>query len=483
MDVSYGGGLDRILYEGGSYRATSIAVATDAKLKVNNVVIANSEGDGIFAQGSNTLTEIENNTFRNNKGYAMSVSINQAGVISATNIFEDDQATPARENLVRIYDSSMDSDQEWIALGGGASYVFVGNTEINAKLTINAGAKLEFNEGIYMTIAAAGSINAKGAAGNEIVFTSAKVGEGQNWGGLLVSSSSANNALDYVKILYGGGFDRLIYERGDYKAANLAIDDKARIAITNTEIGNSKVYGLYVHTNAVLAAFSNNNFHDNQNYPVWLPANQAGLMDKNTTFTANKDNVVAVFESALNDNANFSNAASQVWVALSGDARYLVTGKIVLENDLTVAPGAYFMFAEEKVLEISSSGSLVAVGTVDSTIVFTAYKEDGNNNWGGILVLSDNGNQIQYAKVSYAGGFGQLMYDGGSYYAANIGLEENADLDLNNTEVSNSKAYGLTVDSEAIVNDKTSADADAATTLAGVNTFSSNASGDIVFIP
>lgn len=482
VNARYGGGLDRIIYESGSYRPTSIAIATDGKLKISNSVISNSEGDGLFVQGSNSLIELENNTFRNNGGYAMSVSINQAGVISATNIFEDNGDTPSRENLVRIYDSSLETDQEWIALGGGASYIFVGNTDINAKLTIGAGAKLEFNEGVYMSVESEGSLAANGTEGNEVIFTSTKIGEGQNWGGILVSSSSANNVLDHVKIMYAGGFDRLIYDIGAYKAANLAVEQNARISITNTEIANSKGYGVYVHQNGELAAFANNNFHDNQKYPIWLSANQVGMIDVNTTFTNNKDNVVAIFESTFNDEAKYNDESNPRWIALNGEARYLITGGISVESDLNIAPGAYFMVGEEIVFDIASSGSLKAIGNADSTIVFTAYKEDGNNNWGGILILSDNGNEIRFAKVSYAGGFDRLVYDG-SYFAGNIALEENAILDLYDTEVSNSKTYGLVVDSDATVNDLTSADTDAATTVANANTFSSNASGDVNFIP
>lgn len=479
VNVRYGGG-DDIVYASG-WRQASLAIDQDSKLNISNSAITNSEGDGLFAVGSGSITLFENNTFANNAGYAMSASINQAGAIAPSNTFEDNPETNNRENLVRIYDSSLEEDQEWHALGGNASYVFVGNSTVNASLTIHEGARLEFEETVTLTIESGGVLAAKGTTDNKIVFTSAKIAEGQNWGGMVIKSSSINNELDHVQILHSGGDEDLIYD-GGWRAASLGIDQKAKLKLTNTEIAHGNATGLFVHREGILEAFGNNNFHDNAGYALFIPANQVGMVDAATTITENTEDVVAILQSTFNIDANFSDDNNPGWVALNGEARYLITDKLTIDDDLVVAPGAHFMINEDVVMEITTTGSLKAVGTPDSLIVFTATSEDGNNNWGGMVIKSDNGNEIRYAKVNYAGN-GDLFYASG-WRQAIIGIDNNSTLQLFNTEVTNSKSYGLVVHSGGSVNGQTSADTDPAGTVitGGENTFSNNTSGDILFV-
>lgn len=477
---NFGGGNDYFIYTS-EYIKANIGIEEDGKLKIANSQIMNSEGDGLVVVGTDNLSLFENNTFANNKNYAMSISVNQAGAITASNVFQDNADTQNRENVIRIYDSSMDMDQEWFALGGNASYVFVGDAVINAKLTIHEGALLEFGEGVMLTVESSGVITAKGTADKKIVFTGTSISEGQNWGGLLIKSTSVNNELDHVQILHAGGEQYFVYD-GEYRSANLGLENGAKLKVTNSEIANSAAHGLFVHTNAVLTAFGNNNFHDNTSFPLFMPANQVGMVDSATTFTTNGDDVVAITGSTFDSNASFRDESNPRWVALNGEARYLITGELNIDDNLIVAPGAYFMINENVVLEVTTTGSLKAVGTVDSLIVFTAYNEDGNNNWGGLAIKSDNGNDIQYAKISYAGTDQYLIYSG-AYFQANIGVEDNSSLQLLNTEVSNSKGYGLAVHANATVNGLSGADTDPANTLIteGQNTFSNNASGDVIF--
>lgn len=478
--VSYAGGEDNLLYASSAWRKGGIAVSNDGRLKLTNSTLANNLGDGIFVEGANSLTEFTGNAFANNADYAMSVSINQAGVIDAASTFADNGDTEKRENVVRIYDSSLDEDQQWVALNSDASYVMVGNVTLNAELTVDAGARLEFEEDIWMSVASGGALIASGTQDNKIIFTSTNPDEAQYWGGIVVKSSSTKNSLDHVVISYGGGFDNLLYAESAWRKASLAIADDAKISVTNSEFNFGEGHGIFSGPTGEISGFASNSFRNIVGYPVYVPINLAGMVDANTVIESNADDVVAVYQSTLNGDALFNDASDPKWNALSGTAKYLFVGKVTLNDDLVIAAGAYLAFGEEVVMEVASSGSLKAVGTTTDQIIFTAYDRSGNDNWGGLVIKSDNANEIQNAEVSYAGKEDQLIYTASGWRAANIALSEDASLDINNTLVSNSDDYGLVVGPGGEVNGLTRTDANAATTVGDANNFTGNENADAI---
>ncbi len=478
--VSYAGGENNLLYVSPAWRKGGIVVSGDGRLKITNSTVANNEGDGIFVEGANSLTQFENNAFAENENYAMSISMNQAGVIDAASTFADNGDTDKRENVVRIYDSSLGEDQTWTTLNNDASYVIVGNVTLNAELTISAGARLEFEEDVWMSVASGGALIASGTQTDKIVFTSINPDAAQYWGGIVVKSSSNKNSLDHVVISYGGGFDNLLYFSPAWRKASLAIDDDAKISVTNTEFSFGEGHGIFSAPNGEISGFANNSFSNIASYPVYVPMNLVGMVDINTTIDANADNVVAVYQSTLSGDALFNDPDEPTWVALSGTAKYLFVGGVTVNDDLVIAAGAYLAFGEEIVMKVASSGSLKAVGNATDQIIFTAYDRSGNDNWGGLLIESDNANEISNAEVSYAGKEDQLIYISPSWRAANIALSGDASLNLNNTLVSNSDAHGLVVAPGGEVNDSSNANADAAAQVAGANNFTGNENADAI---
>jgi len=476
--ILYSGGEDNLVYASG-YRAAAIGLTEEARLKITNSTIANSKADGIFAIGSNSLSSFSNNTFENNANFPLSLSANQAGVVDASNSFKDNPDTEDKENQIRIYDSSLNDDQSWVELSDDASYLFEGDINIKAALDIAAGALLEFEEGVTMTVESEGALVASGSESKPIIFTSANISDGQKWGGLRIESSSTKNELDYVEISHAGGDDSFIYISG-YLSGSIGLVDNARLKLTNSTIENSASHGLVMASKAKLESFSNNNFTNNSNYPVYTPANLLGLMDNASTFTDNGDNVVAVYKSTFDAEASYTDTADPKWVALSGTAKYLFLGDLTINDDLIVEAGAYLAFDEQVSAYVNSGGSLVAVGTADSKITFSAYNQSGSDNWGGIVFKSDDSNELSYAEVSYAGNDESLIYKSG-YYAANIGVSDNSVLSITNTTVSNSKSYGLVIHGGATVNSKVQADADRIDVITDANTFSGNAMTDVDF--
>ena len=477
--VSYAGGIDQLIYQGG-YRKAGIAISADGRLKITNSTVSHHGGDGMFTLGSASLAQFENNAFADNENYALSISINQAGVIDDATTFTDNSDTDKRENVVRIYDSSLSNDQTWTALSDDASYVMVGNVTLSAELTVSPGARLEFGEDVRMEVASGGALIADGTADNKIIFTTTSPESDQYWGGLLIESSSTKNVLNYAEISYAGGEDQLIYYQG-YRKASLALANESNIAVTNTEFIRGEGHGIFASPAGGITAFSGNTFNNITGYPLYVPMNLVGMVDANTTITDNNDNVVAVYASTLTSDASFSDPASPQWVALAENAQYLATGKLTVSDDLVLAEGAYLAFAELVTMEVTTTGSLKAVGSTANPVTLTAYEQTGSDNWGGLLIESDDSNELRYAEVSYAGKEDQLIYIGG-YRAANIAVSADGSLDLYDTTVANSDDHGLVVASGGTVNGLSGGDADPATAVRDANSFSDNENAsEIIF--
>ncbi len=466
VDFDLSGGEPNLVYAG-AYRAASIGIDENGRIAINNSSFSRSGGDGIFLLRTGSLSSFENNTFSENKDFPLSLSINQVGNINATNTFNDADNSSGTENLLRIYDSELDEDQEWSELAGDAGLYFVGNAAINGNLTINEGVRMVFGEKVVFEVNPEGTLIAKGTEDNKIIMTSADVAAGKKWGGLRIESTTVQNELDHVSVTHAGGEANLIYFEG-YRAANIALDKGAKVKLTNSEIAESAGNGLVLTDGAILEAFGNNNFHDNDKYALYIAANMAGMVDGETIIENNADDVVAIHQSSFTSDAAFHDDGSPQWSALNGEAKYLVLGKLTVEDDLKIEEGTYLAFAEGAYANVTTDGSFNAVGTADNPIMLTAYEQDGNHNWGGIAFRSfNNNNQLKNTEVSYGGNEKNLVYISG-YYGANIGVDKDASLNIEESTVSNSQRYGI------------AAHPSATTTIGSGVTYSNNAGGDVL---
>lgn len=451
-DITFGGGGDMVYADG--WRRANIGIAENGKLGISNSTISRSGADGIFVVQSGSLTTFSNNIFSSNADFPLSLSINEVGSLNTSNTFNEDENTARRETVIRIYDSVLKSDQVWSDVGSGVSLRFVGDPSVEAKLTINEGVKMEFDQGVIMRVKSEGTLIAKGSEDKKVIFTSSDIGAGKKWGGILIESSSVQNELSHAEVLHAGGQENLMYFQG-WRGGNIALGDNAKLSLTNSVIAHSSAHGLVLHGSAALPAFEENYFHDNEGYPVLLSANMAGMADAGSVFENNSDNVVAIYGSELTDKAAFGDQANPKWLALGGEARYLVTGDLKVNHNLILQEGATLTFADGVVMEVTKDGSFKAAGTADKKVVLTAYEQDGNHNWGGIVYRSLNSNNVlQNAEVSYAGNADNLIYTGsGGWKSANIALDSKATLNISSTAVTNSQGHGIALhdDSEITI--------------------------------
>lgn len=266
--VEHAGGYDNHYLSGWKY--VSVSVYPDAKLKITNTTIRDSEEHGLWSEGQ--LTTFAANTFTGNAGVAAAVNPNSWGVIDSGTGISGNGA-----NAILI-DGTKDltAAQTVSPLAGGVPYLVYGELDVDAALTVEPGtliqfdAKQEFSSKYGMLIvAASGSLNAEGTAANPIVFTSSDIADGRRWTGIRFddNSNSTSNILDHVEVSYGGAYDNH-YVSG-WRYANIALEAGSRLTLTNSTVSHAEApagntaYGLVVHSTATIID-SGNTFASNE---------------------------------------------------------------------------------------------------------------------------------------------------------------------------------------------------------------------------
>ncbi|MFP4093450.1 MAG: PKD domain-containing protein [Cyclobacteriaceae bacterium] len=458
-DVSYGGNRNTTF--GVEPANVGLEGGAQARLKVNNSTFSNSFSDGLFLENGSSFTEFANNAFIDNARHPISL-----GAMNVGSLDENSTYSGNGRNTVQIMESTLEmtDEQTWPALAGSVSYSAPQRLLISSGLRIMEGASFEFGSDGYVQINTDGYIIATGTETDSIRFTAQE--EINGWGGLIFFSNDNKNALSYVSISYAGNRNATF----GVQPSSIGLEGGAgsRLSITNSTISNSLgAYGLYAENGALLNDFSNNRFINNSGIAAAMSISSAGILDETSTFSGNGADAVEIFSSTLSENINLT--------AFTDGTPYRMSGNVNIEGSLTITPGTNIQLNQGVILEISSSGELVAVGEADRMINITATNpEDG---WGGITIYSSkNINQMSYCNVSYGGNRSATF----GIEPANIGLEggSNGRLRLTNCVVDNSFGFGVFLESGGTVTD---GDGTAITTQAGLeaagNSFADNASG------
>lgn len=118
---------------------------------------------------------------------------------------------------------------------------------------------------------------------------------------------------------------------------------------------------------------------------------------------------------------------------------YIVDCKMPVHCDLEIMPGVAIAFKTNAGLNVFSDGSINAVGTASSPILFT-IANNAEDHWAGIFIDSDDTkNKFDYCSVIYAGGDSfNSNNDKGAFI-----LYGAAKAQISNTTISLSKSYGI----------------------------------------
>lgn len=132
----------------------------------------------------------------------------------------------------------------------------------------------------------------------------------------------------------------------------------------------------------------------------------------------------------INDRASFLlyryivDVSIEIGEPTTWESRYLyvIPEDLYINSTLTVQPGTVIKSRSETTIHVREGGSIIAQGTSEVPIVFTAYKDDdhggdtntdgatsapGMGDWDGIVILESQGSIFDYCQFLYSGVSGQ----------------------------------------------------------------------------
>ncbi len=434
----------------------------DSNPQLQNNTIQNNQSGGVSIRSSQIALGVlpwTDNQILNNVGYAISVIYSGGGGLPTLGTGNTISGNSGVNGLG--ISGSMGMATTWPAsyplpLVIGGLIVYNGT-----ELTVSPGAQFLFRNGGFLEIQ--GALRAIGTAAQPIAFTSANAApQPGQWSGIYFTpdSDDSRNRMEYASIRYAGEPRGCYGVVGAINASptliNITISDSSNsglcasnssLLLQDSTIQNNAPYGIYLtNSNAQLL---HNTIQNNAQYGIALVDSTPQL--QNNTIQNNQSGGVSIRSSQIalgalpwTDNQILNNVGYAISVSysdggglptlgtgntISGNtglnglyisgsmgmattwpASYplpLVIGGLIVYNgtELTVSPGAQFLFRNGGFLEIQ--GALRAIGTAAQPIAFTsANAAPQPGQWSGIYFTPDSDdsrNRMEYASIRYAG--------------------------------------------------------------------------------
>lgn len=397
-------------------------------------------------------TELENDD-QENTSFVPDVAGEYSIELAVSAGEETDESSDAVEALaIEEINSNITSDR---TLTSDITYIVKNYIDIEAKLTIEPGTTIEFENETGFEIQNSGSIVADGEEDNEIVFTGTDSQPGW-WSGIFIrESDNLDNLLDHVVVEYGGGEDFSRSGSGNVVIGR-GLSDPSSITITNSTLQHSASYGLWVRSNGDIPDSEDNTYTDNDDAPISIGSNRAHRLDAGSSYTGNENDYIYVRASHNIEDEDVT------WNKLNADYQLSSSTMEISSVVLTIEEGTTLKTNQDTRIEVTEEGALHAVGTSDNPITFTAT-DSQPGWWHGIYIRESSNlhNELDYVTVKYAGGENYSRSGSGNVVVGR-GLSDDSHITINNSTFQHSATYGIWVRSNGDIEDS------------GNNTYSDN---------
>ena len=306
-------------------------------------------------------------------------------------------------------------------------YIVTRPIDINATATFEAGIRVGFEEEAGLRVNDGGAVLAQGTQDAPIWMTGVEDPPGF-WRGLYFRADDVTSELDHVFIEHGGHI-----WGGVDEAATIVVGNDAQLSLTNSVIRNSSSSGIYLETRARLPEFSNNTFEDfnddDARYPMFIPDVQMGVMDTESSYG---DDVLVYSTNNIDEEM----AVSPLSLELIPPA-YQMSGFFEVNAPVTLDPGVHLRFEPNAGMRVNDGGALIAdqdalvIDGVTRRVRF--FRADLDTPWRGLLFRADDlPSTLNDVEVSGAGSEAMLELHG-TDVAANISVDNDAQLSLTNS--------------------------------------------------
>jgi hypothetical protein len=229
--------------------------AEKASLTVANSTISNSANMGLYAFDGSRLPGFVNNSFSNNGGAPIGLSLTAVSDLDGTTSFSGG-SMPNGKKVARVVNFSRTTDPvtmrkldvPYAMSEGSASQVFM----VDGALTLSAGVRLEFEANSGLIINETAQLTSAGTGTDRVVLTGRSPTPGF-WKG--VGLLSLNNLLTSTDLTFAGNDDALccgFFEPtpgGPSTSAGLVVGDyrtSASATVTDIKVTQSKNRGVSV---------------------------------------------------------------------------------------------------------------------------------------------------------------------------------------------------------------------------------------------
>ncbi len=329
--------------------------------------------------------------------------------------------------------NELDSSIEATTTLAAGCYVAINGIDVQepANLTLEPGVIIKFGAGENLRVARGGSLTARGTADNPIVLTGLEASPG-HWNGVLFQySNSGNNILDHVQVEYAG------IESNDTGAISFTTNsgNPARVALSNSTLRFNAGPGISMPEFIELSSFDGNRITGNS-IAVITHGERVDLLDKRSTYQGNTIDAIYVERSDLESDITWPNLSVPYHIE-----------RLRVEAEFVIEPGNDLFFESDGDIIVISTGTLIAAGTEQAPITFSALN-GRTGGWSGIdLSYSNNDNQLRNVTLQHAGT--NNRNDAAIGTLSNSGNETR--LSLENVTITDNVGYGIGTDFYTVI--------------------------------
>ena len=254
-----------------------------------------------------------------------------------------------------------------------------------AKLTVEPGVRIGFEEGTGLTIDATGTLKAYTMEWNTkpIVFQGKQAIKGY-WDGITIKSTEAPEYLTGIVVRDAG---KLGY--------GIKVTNGAKFQMYKSTVHHNLGIGVWMEETSTLIEFRDNHVYDNEVSPLKIPARLITDLSINNQI---KDKNIQVTEGKIDT------GLEHIWPTLEVDYDMLVDLVISNGSSLVLSHGAKINMANDKAFRVIGSSVLKILGSAERPVRIEGMtKEKGA--WRGIFIDNSRGrpSSIYYAEIRHAG--------------------------------------------------------------------------------
>lgn len=289
-----------------------------------------------------------------------------------------------------------------------------------AKLTVEPGVRIGFEEGTGLTIAQNASLKAYSFLFETapIIFQG-KLAQKGYWDGIKIFSTSPPEYISGIEVRDAG---KLGY--------GIHVDLDAKLYLNHSAIHHNDGVGVSLHSGSFISEFKSNKIFDNSLSPLRIPAK---LMTKIPWGNELKDGPIQITEGKI-----FSGTENH-WPTF--DVPYDVLEDLFIYNGsaLVLSNGAHLNMANDKALQVLSGSVLRILGEANAPVIIEGMTKT-KGAWKGIYIENSQAriSSIGFAQIKHAGSSGISGSD-----AATIKLGNGGNLKLFKTILDEGKGHGL----------------------------------------